>query len=195
LHSLRIIPLSTAILMTGILLLGSAEPMLAQRTEPRLDLAVTYTAGRSLHANTTQEFWMNGGSVELGGNVWKGWGIAADVTGMHTASIGTTGIPLSLVTSTFGPRYRWHAQRRISPYGQALVGEANGFRSLFPATSGAQPDANGLALQIGGGLDYRLKGRFAIRLLDAGWVRTQLPNSTNNIQNILRLGGGAVLRF
>ncbi len=31
--------------------------------------------------------------------------------------------------------------------------------------------------------------------LDAGWLRTQLPNSTINVNNSRRLGAGVVLRF
>jgi hypothetical protein len=85
--------------------------------------------------------------------------------------------------------------RRVSLYVQGPIAEANGFRSIIPATAGSQPDANGFAAQIGGGVDYRLSGRFAIRVLDAGWTRTQLPNSTDNVQNTLRLGTGIVLRF
>jgi len=168
----------------------------AQGSQPnRLDASISYIGERSLKANASENFWLQGGSIELGANVWRGWGIAANVTGTHTGSIGSSGLPLSLVTTTFGPRYRWHADRRVSLYGQALIGEANGFRSIFPATAGSQPDANGFAAQVGGGVDYRLSDRFAIRVLDAGWARTQLPNSTDNVQNTLRLGAGIVLRF
>lgn len=168
---------------------------LAQAQPPRLDVSVTYAAERSLKANTSQNFWMQGGSIELGANVWHGWGIAADITGAHASSIGTSGVPLSLVTATFGPRYRWHADRRLSLFGEGLIGEANGFRSIFPTPAGSQPEANGFAAQIGGGIDYKLSDRFAIRVLDAAWSRTQLPNSTDNVQNTLRLGAGFVLRF
>ena len=168
---------------------------LAQAQPLRLDLAATYTAERSLKANTSQNFWLQGGSIQLGADVYRGWGIAADVTGTHAGSIGASGIPLSLVTETFGPRYRWHADRRLSLYGEGLVGEANGFRSIFPTPRGSQPEANSLATQVGGGIDYRLSNRLAIRCLDAAWSRTQLPNSTNNTQNTLRLTAGIVLRF
>ena len=138
---------------------------------------------------------MQGGSIELGANVWRGWGIAADLTGVHTGSIGSSSLPLSLVTITFGPRYRWHSDRRLSLFGQGIIGEANGFGSIFPATTGLQPDANGFAAQLSGVVDYKLSDRFAIRVLDAGWSRTQLPNSTSKVQNALRLGAGMVLRF
>jgi hypothetical protein len=178
-----------------ILLLVGTSFLRAQSSQNKLDLAATYSAERSLKANTSQNFWMQGGSVELGANVWQGLGIAADITGMHTSSIGVGGVPLSLVTVTLGPRYRWHADHRLSIYGEGLIGEADGFRSLFPASAGQQQQANGFASQVGGGIDYRLSGRFALRALDAAWFRTQLPNSTDNVQNTLRLGAWIVLRF
>jgi Outer membrane protein beta-barrel domain len=179
-----------------ILLVASSALMKAQEPQPAtLDLAVTYIEGRSLKANTSQNFWTQGGSIELGANVGNGWGIAANITGTHAGSIGASGLPLSQVTTTFGPRYRWHADRRLSLYGEGLIGEVNGFRSIFPTSGGSQPDANGLATQVGGGVDYKLSGRFAIRVFDAAWLRTQLPNSTDNVQNNLCLSAGAVLRF
>jgi hypothetical protein len=178
-----------------MLLLSGTSLLLAQQQPPKLDLSVTYIGERSLKASTSQNFWMQGGSIELGANLWRGWAIAADVTGTYTGSIGTSGLQLSLITTTFGPRYRWHAARHLSLYGQGLIGEANGFHSIFPATAGSQPGANGFAAQVGGGIDYRLSDRFAFRVLDAAWLRTQLPNSTDNAENNLRLGAGAVLRF
>jgi hypothetical protein len=178
------------------LLVANPGFLRAQPPAPyRLDLSVTYAGESSLKAPTSEEFWLQGGSIELGADVWRGWGIAADVTGMHTGSIGSSGLPLSLETTTFGPRYRWHGGRRLSLYGQGLLGEANGFHSTFPTPSGSRPDANGLALQVGGGTDFSLSDRFAIRMLDAEWSRTQLPNDTNNVQNDLRLGAGVVLRL
>jgi hypothetical protein len=176
--------------LAGLLL---AAPALAQ--QPRVDLGVTYTAERSLRAATGQNFWMQGGAIELGANVWRGWGIAADVEGTHANSIGASGIPISLVTATFGVRYRMRAERKLSPYGEVLAGEANGFHSLFPSPFGSVTNANGLAVHVGGGLDYRWKTHVAVRLLDAAWVRTELPNATDNVQNNLRLGAGVVLRF
>jgi hypothetical protein len=176
------------------LLLGCAGTLYAQ-SAPEVDLGVTYVSQRSLKANTGENFWSQGGSVELGVDAWRGLGVAADVTGVHAASIGSSGIPLSMVVVTFGPRYRWHSSHRLSVYGLGLLGEADAFRSLFPSTSAADVSANSLALHIGGGLDLRLSKRFAIRALDAAWLRTQLPNSTNNRQNSFRLGAGIVVRF
>ena len=180
------------------LLLGSTASLCAQSGHThlqKLDLGITYIGQRSLEVNNSQRFWLQGGSLELGIDAWRGWGVAADVTGTHTSSIGTSGPSLSLVTTTFGPRYRWHGGHRFSVYGQGLLGEANGFRSLFPTERGAINSANSLALQVGGGVDLKLSKTLAIRALDAGWLRTQLPNSTNDRQNSLRLGAGVVLCF
>lgn len=65
-----------------------------------------FNAERSLASATPSNFWMQGGSIELGTNTWHGLGLAANISGTHTGAIGTTTIPLSLVTATFGPRYR-----------------------------------------------------------------------------------------
>ena len=183
-------------ILAGLLAASLTCPVHAQDTPPRrLDLAVTYSAARSLKANTSQNFWLQGGSIELGVNAFHGLGIAVDITGNHAGSIGNSGVPLSLVTATFGPRYRWHAGHKLSLYGQALAGEANGFGSLFPATGNAQAGANSLALDIGGGVDLALSPRFAVRALQASYVRTQLPNAVDNLQNSVTLGAGFVLRF
>lgn len=162
---------------------------------PKIDLAVTYTAERTLKANTTQSVWLQGGSVQLGTDMWRGFGVAADITGLHTASIGGSGVPFSELTATFGPRYRWHSGHRISIYGQALVGEGNAFESVLPGQTGVQTGTNSLALKVGGGLDYSLSRHFAVRAVDAAWVRTQFGNSTDNTQNDFRVGAGIVLKF
>jgi hypothetical protein len=162
---------------------------------PKADLAITYLGERSLLAGSSQSFWMQGGAAELGLDAWHGWGVAADITGTHSSSVGSAGVPLSIVTATFGPRYRWHGDRKTSLYGEGMLGEANGFRSLFPDPAGAQSGANSLAVQVGGGLDLTLRRHFAIRAIQAAWIRTQLPNATNNVQNTLQLGLGLVIRF
>jgi hypothetical protein len=193
----RIVPITFC-----ALLLCAASAVRAQETHaaqaapsPKIDVAVTFIAERSLASSTADSFWMQGGSIELGTNTWRGLGIAADVTGTHARAIGGTTIPLSIVTTMFGPRYRWHADHRLSIYGEGLIGEANGFQSLFPSVTGAQTSANSLAAQAGGGIDYRISRHVAIRAVEAAWQHTQLPNGTDNIQNGLRLGAGIVVRF
>ena len=139
---------------------------------------------------------MQGGSVELGMNLWHGLGAAASLTGTHAGSIGSDGIPLSILAFTIGPRYRWHAGHRLSLYGEGLFGVAHGFDSQFPVTGSTfKSSSNSFAVQLGAGIDYRLTRHLGIRPLEAAWIHTQFPNTTDDEQNTLRLGAGLVFRI
>jgi hypothetical protein len=165
------------------------------QTSSRLEVAFLYSPLLTNVVRTNQ-FWMEGGSVQVSGQFWRGWGVMADVSGFHTQNAGNSGVGLDMVTSTFGPRYRWSAAtRRYALFGQALAGEANGFNSVFPAPGAAISSARSLALQMGGGMDVPIKSSLSLRVFEADWLRTQLPNSETNTQNNVRLAAGVVVRF
>ena len=187
--------MSRLLISSASILLAMCVGALHAQEAPRIDLALTYTAQRTIQANTDESVWLQGGSLQLGAAIWQGFGLGADITGLHTASVGSSGVPFSELTATFGPRYRWHQGHRVSLYGQALVGEGNAFKTTLPGTTAAQNSSNSLALNIGGGIDYSLSTHFAVRVLDASWVRTQFANSTDNVQNYARLGAAIVLKF
>jgi hypothetical protein len=67
--------------------------------------------------------------------------------------------------------------------------------SVFPSEQGAHANASSLALQMGGAADLTVARHLAIRLVQASWLRTQLPNATTNVQNNLLFGTGIVFRF
>jgi hypothetical protein len=139
---------------------------------------------------------MEGGSLQIHGQFWRGLGVVADVAGLHSGNASGTGVGLDLVTATFGPRYTWSpAHRTYSLFGQVLTGEANGLNSVFPTSSGAADSATSLALYVGGGANLRLTRRIAVRAFEADWLRTQMPNASTNVQNNLRLGSGLIFRF
>jgi hypothetical protein len=137
---------------------------------------------------------MQGGAAQIHGRFYSGLGVVADVAGAHIANINSSGVGLDLVTATFGPRYTW-SRPRFSVYGQGLVGEAIGFNSIFPNPTGAMTSVNSLAVKAGGGVNVHLAPHFALRLVEADYLRTQLPNSTNDAQNNLTLGAGVILCF
>jgi hypothetical protein len=168
-----------------------------------IDLAVTYDALHTSHI-TSQNFWMQGGAVELGARAYRGLGIAARVEGLHAGTNSTTGEPLSLVTAVFGPRYTIETRsHRYAIFGEGLAGISNGFHSLFSEGSGpigsvnagTTSSSNALAVDVGGGLDVRLNHRFAVRAFRASYLRTQFPNTTTNVQNSLSLSAGIAVRF
>lgn len=185
--------------MTATALAAQSAPSEKQGTTAGtnyLEVAVTYDA---LHGNATagSGLWLQGSSVQAEEHFSHGLGVAADLAGEHTGNMHGSGVGLDMMTMTFGPRYTWQSARyrRTDLYGQALVGQANGFNSVFPKASGATASASGLALKIGGGADCTLSRRFAVRVVEADWLRTQLPNATTSVQNNLRIGAGLILRF
>ena len=182
--------------MTWAMLAGqSAAAQTATPGRGALEVSVTYSAMLS-NAITSKSFWMQGGSVEVAGMFYRGLSAVADIGGMHTANINSSGVGLDLVTATFGPRYTWApAKKKYDFFGQGLVGEANGFHGLFPNPSGAMENSNSLAVQAGGGMNVALSSRVALRAFEVNWLRTQLPNSTTNVQNNVRLGAGIAFRF
>jgi hypothetical protein len=189
------VPRPTTTVITVLLLVVSSALHAQQKTYPSLDLGVTYAGTHSIRTNGSQGFWAQGGGITLGSNLWHNLGIAADLSATHTGSVSNSGVPFSSLTVTFGPRYRWHAGHRVSVYGQGLVGEGDAFSGLFPAPGAAIPSTNSLAAKVGGGIDYSLSPRFAVRALEASWVYTQYLNGTDNQQNYLQLGAGLVLKF
>jgi len=166
-------------------------------TAPKLPVAaaITYDATRS-NFTSGNSFWMEGGSIQLTGDIAHHFAITADVAGMHSDNMHSSGVPLDMVTATFGPRFTWsllHA--RTSVFVQALAGEAFGFHSVFPGAVRAGDSADSLAVKAGGGVNLALSPHIGLRAFEADWVRTELPNSTTNVQNNLRLGAGIILRF
>jgi hypothetical protein len=188
-------------LSMAVLLIAGAAAAQEVQSAP-IDLAVTYDA---LHTNhiTAQNFWMQGGAVELGARAYRGLSIAARVEGLHAGRT-TTAEPLSLVTAVFGPRYTLETRsHRYAIFGEGLAGISNGFHSLFSEGSGpvgsvnagTTSSSNALAVDVGGGLDMRLSHRFAVRAFRASYLRTQFPNTATNVQNSLSLSAGMVVRF
>jgi hypothetical protein len=185
-------------LLIGVTLLAPAG-LVAQQA-PELDVAVTYSAQQGT-VRGGGDFWAQGGSAEVSATFYHGLGETMNVAGTHVSSISPSGVPLTMVTSTFGPRYTWShplhggSVKGFNLFGQALIGVAQGLDSVFPSPTGARSDVNDFALQIGGGADLLLSRHFAVRALQVDWLRTQFPNGGSNVQNNLRLGAGIVFRL
>jgi len=188
------------VLLMGACLMAAAgawgqSPGAARLAPAFLEVALNVNASQGNNVAGSR-FWMEGGGAQIHGQFWHGVGAVADVAWLHTANMQGSGVGLDLVTATFGPRYTWTpAHRGYACFVQVLAGEANGLNSVFPAAGGATGNANGLALQAGGGLNLHLTPHVSVRAFEADWLRTQLPNATTDAQNNLRLGAGLVFRF
>jgi hypothetical protein len=164
------------------------------------DLAVTYTTDRAKIATVDCGcFWMQGGSFDAAVPVFRGLGVAANLTGGHSAGI-SPGVDLSTLTFAAGPRYtysttRWtrrvpRFKRGTSVFGEALFGSARGFDGVFPTSSGVKNSTNALAMQFGGGVNVSLVRGFGVRAIELDYERTSFRNFATNTQNDLRIGVG-----
>ena len=186
-----------ALCFTGSRACAQAE---ATGSGKSLDVAVTYAAAYSNHTDQSQ-FWMQGGAVQVQARVLGRFGIAGAATGLASSSSNIA--PLNLITYTFGPTYTMPVRDRFHVYAEALIGEAQGFDGLFAtgrnsatgALTGVTSSATSLAVQVGGGVDYRLTERFGVRALQFDYLRTQLPNAANNVQNNFRIAAGLLVHF
>jgi outer membrane protein OmpA-like peptidoglycan-associated protein len=162
---------------------------------PRLDLSLGYNF---IHANDppggSDKFNLNGGFASAS-YTYKYWLVlAAEVTGSRAEHISLLGQNLILTTYAGGPRVMLRG-RRIAPYAQALFGMAHAADSYFPhADGGYTTSDNSFAFTIGGGLDYELNHRFALRG-EGQYLHTAFLNGVNTSQNQLMVGAGVVMKF
>lgn len=110
--------------------------------------------------------------VAAEGNVTPGFG-----------SHGRTGAKFLLYGG--GVRVARRSGRRWEPWGHVTVGRAN----VYPQT--ASPSTGGLAIQSGGGYDYRLTPRLSVRG-EGDWIHSRLFNAS---QNNLKFVTGFVFNF
>jgi len=162
----------------------------------QIGLSLTYEdAGANLTYANPISFQSQGGGVELSFQFRKGFAAVASINGFHTNQSGYS-VPVNVIVEAFGPRYTFHPigqKHPINIFIQGLAGEANGFKGLYPSPTGPSTSANSLAYEAGGGMDISFTSHLSIRVLQADWERTGLPNATNNVQNTLRVGAGVVI--
>lgn len=188
-------------LFASVLLLAGFGPFVqsgwSQAVPPHnvheIDLAFTYNTFRQ-NAVYGPTFWQQGGSMELSAEAYRGFGIAMALSGAQACNANNSGIDVDTLAIVFGPRYTYK-HRRLAIFGESLIGESKAFAGLYPSSQGNMSTANAFALRIGGGLDLRLSHHFALRPIEAHWLRTQFPNGESNVQNGTLVGAGIVFRL
>jgi len=158
-------------------------------------LSVTYvSAGANLTYNAPASFFMQGAQAEVHVHIKNGLGLAGSFSGTSSGNSGQ-GIPVNLLVFAGGPRFtlpRFGKKHPVTFFGQGFIGGVHGFSGLYPEASGSSSSATAHAFQTGAGIDAACTRRISIRVLQVDWLRTGLPNATNNTQNTLRFGIGVV---
>ncbi|HKN76716.1 MAG TPA: OmpA family protein [Candidatus Acidoferrum sp.] len=186
---------------------------------PKLELFLGYSYWRALPYSTGNRIEsMNGGSTSLAYNFNSHLGLVADFGGFRVDSLqftdeGTGFTPSRVVdaksnvfTVMFGPRLSFRDHGRFTPFLQVLGGVAHADEvTLDDCTAPIYactplPRETVFTMTAGGGLDYRLNHRLALRLFQAEYLLTRFENPTSltnatGWQNNMRLSAGVVLRF
>ncbi len=198
------IPICGKALFAALLVTASSSPWAHAQSEPKgsspyTDVAITYsTEHAQLAPGTCGCFWLQGGGADAAFTLWKGFGIAAGITGGVVSNY-APGVDFSEVSYMGGPRYTYTFRSRaagalrrprLQIFGDGLFGSAHAFSGAFPSGNVTNATANSFALQTGGGINLFFSKHFAVRLLQIDYARTQFPNGYDNTQNDLRLGFG-----
>ncbi len=168
-------------------ILASAAVLSAQEDTPKYEIGVNYSWLHVNSANQDRQRTANGGSGTFEYNVNRVLGLVADFGGYAN-----TRIDDKALTYMFGPRFNWrHA--RLTPYTQFLFGGAYVWNNL----NNVSTTQNAFAMAAGGGLDWTLTPRIAIKPIQVEYVMTQIDSTRGfgSHQNDVRYSGGVVFRL
>ncbi len=186
---------------------------------PKVELFVGYSFWRALPYSTGNRIeYMNGGSTSLAYNFNRHVGLVGDFAGFRADTLqfsnagpGTT--PSRVVdarsnafTVMFGPRVSFRDHGKFTPFLQVLGGVAhadddtldNCTAPIYACTPLLKQTV--FTMTAGGGLDYRLNHRLALRIFQAEFLLTRFQDPTsvagdNGWQSNVRLSTGLVFRF
>lgn len=161
---------------------------------PKVDVFAGYSFVRENPSTAgVSSFSLNGGSASIAYNHNSWLSGVADFGGYHNGNILNTGVAGTLSTYLFGPRVSYRHYERLTPFGEVLFGVAHASGSI----AGSSSSDNSFAMTIGGGVDYRLTDRWAIRPVKVDYLMTRFPETTSSgqTQNNLRVSTGIVFRF
>ena len=148
------------------------SPAKAQEEISKADLYVGYDYLRVNSGGTAFNF--NGGSGQVACNVNPWLGVVGDFGGYYTG----TGFRAGILFYLFGPRFNFRPHSRFAPFAHVLFG---GGRTIVDAPQ------NAFAMSAGGGVDFKISERFAVRPIQAEYFRTNFTDGARNRQNRLPL--------
>jgi len=165
-------------------------------------VAVTFNAERGKVVDSGCGcFWLLGPGADFGLNFHHGIGAAAAIYEEQTVNL-SSGESLNKISYLFGPRYTWSPSTRLGGalrsgtiFGEALFGGVHGYNGAFPSGGSVASSATAFALQAGGGFDLRVKSGLGLRLVEADYVYSQLPNNGSGAQNDFRIASGVSWHF
>jgi hypothetical protein len=168
------------------------------------DLGFTYTQERTkiVGGSPHDYFHLRGATVDYAYTLWHGVGVDFAGQGLAITNLESQ-IDIRQITILAGPRYTLNYGhitptawgRHTGIFGEGKIGYTFATSGLYPVNGVLQNHASGLTYQAGGGVNVHIYHRFDLRLFEADYVLTKLPNGTNNEQRTLRLATGINFHF
>lgn len=189
-------------LVAVVALLLACAPARAQRGS--MDFGMTYQQERSKFVGSADSdyFYLRGAALDLGYTLWKGIGITGSATGLAGTNL-QTNIDIHHVEMLGGVRYTYNLGH-ITPMawnrkGGIFVEGKGGYTfatsGLYPVNGVIATKASALTYAGGAGINFHIYHRFDLRLVEADYVISKLPNGGSNQQNTLRFGSGLNFHF
>ena len=160
----------------SILFLGCTLA-LAQEETPKADIFGGYSL---LHSGGLVGTNASGWNASATGNLNRWFGLTGDFSG-HYDNI--AGIGVKDHNFLFGPTVSYR-KPKLTPFAHLLLGDSH--------VSGGGASDNAFATALGGGADWNVTPRVAVRLIQADWLQTHFASDT---QNNGRFSFGVVFRF
>jgi outer membrane protein with beta-barrel domain len=174
------IPGMAATVLLLLLTISTARPSVAQEM-PRVQVfgGYSYTRYDTRSFGFSSPTGLNGYTFSPAYNVIRGFGVVAELSGQYTTNRNLRDIAV-------GPQFLY-PRGKMMFFAHLLVGKA---RSLVQV-GGPQEDT-ARVVTLGGGMDYFISPRFALRAFQVDYLRTNLFNTT---QDNLRFSTGLVYRW
>ncbi len=185
---------------TAIAILLSCLCCTAIASAQKMEVSAGYVYQGS-HTLAGSALSFNGGRTDFAVYLPLHMSAVGEFAGTTANSLNGSPVGTTLLTYMAGPRYRIPLKGSgkkaypISPFGQFLMGGTRATNGSFPTMLGLMPTATSLAMSAGGGLDIAVGHRVSIRLLQADYLYTRLPNLVNSHQNHYRIGAAIVFRL
>ena len=126
----------------------------------------------------------NGWNGELAGYFNRNVGVVADFSGHYPVS---KGVDFSMYNFLFGPQVSYHGAATLSPFARFLIGGTHASAGF----GGQRAADTNFAFGFGAGVDAKVAPAFALRLIQADYIRTHF---LSHHQNQTRLSFGVVFR-
>jgi outer membrane protein OmpA-like peptidoglycan-associated protein/opacity protein-like surface antigen/chitodextrinase len=189
------------------------------RSAPKADPFLGYSFWRAVPDSTRNRIdKMHSGSTSLAYNLNNHLGLVFDFAGFNVDSLEFTSpgaafspsrvvnVEGNVFSFLVGPRVSFRKRDRLTPFLQVLGGIAHAddvylnVCSLSIYACRSLPEETAFAMTAGGGLDYRLTHRLALRLFQAEFLLTRFRDPTSltsdrGWQSNVRLSAGLVFRF